>query len=217
MTRKLSYSALEKLGRVRLSPNYFFRDFLYSEISNYHGIPNIPHHPDVAVEAATKFCEQLLEPLTAAFGKISIRSAYRSPEVNQFGNENGLNCASNQANYGAHIFDYPHPETGLGATCTLVVNSWVEEFEKTKNWPAMAWFIHDHLPYSHMWFYPQLGAFNLTWSETPQRIIKSYVTPKGTLTKPGMDNHDTDHSTEYDTPYFRAAGERLKAYLAVRS
>lgn len=213
MTKKLSYAALEKLGRVRLSPNYFFRDFLYSEISNYHGIPNIPHHPDVAVHVATQYCETLLEPLTAAFGKISIRSAYRSPEVNQFGNENGLNCASNESNYGAHIFDYPHPKTGLGATCTIVINSYIDHFEATKNWPALAWFIHDHLPYSRMYFFPKLGAFNLTWSETPQREIRSYVTPKGTLTKPGMANHEGDHSEEYDTPYFREAGERLKTYL----
>lgn len=45
MTKKLSYAALEKLGRERLSPNFFFRDFLYSEIANYHGIPNLPHPP----------------------------------------------------------------------------------------------------------------------------------------------------------------------------
>lgn len=217
MTAKLSYAALEKLGRVRLSPNYFFRDFLYSEISNYHGIPNIPHHPDVAIEAATKFCEHLLEPLTAAFGKISIRSAYRSPEVNQFGNENDLNCASNKANYGGHIFDYRDPERGLGAMVTIVVNSWVEVFETSRNWPAMAWFIHDHLPYSRMWFYPKLGAFNLSWSETPVRRIDSYVVPRGCLTKPGMANHEGDHSAEYDTPFFRGGEKRLKAYLANQS
>jgi hypothetical protein len=211
MTKKLSYAALEKLGRVRLSPNFFFRDFLYSEIANYHAIPNLPHHPDVAIDAARGLCEHLLEPLTAAFGKISIRSAYRSPEVNKYGNENGLNCARNEANYGSHIFDYRHPDRGLGAMACIVINSYVDEFEATKNWPAMAWFIHDHLPYSRMWFYPKLGAFNLGWSETPERQIDSYVSPKGTLTKPGMENFDGDHSAFYDTPYFRAAGERLRA------
>ena len=61
----------------------------------------------------------------------------------------------------------------------------------------MAWWIHDHLPYSDMFFFPKLAAFNLTWHETPRRRIDSYVTPKGCLTKPGMDNHTGDHSAHY--------------------
>ena len=32
--------ALEDFGRVRLSKNFFMRDFLYSEVSAIHGIPN---------------------------------------------------------------------------------------------------------------------------------------------------------------------------------
>jgi len=212
MTKTLSYAALEKLGRVRLSPNFFFRDFLYSEISNFHGIPNLPHHPDVAVEAARGLCVNLLEPLTAAFGKVSIRSAYRSPEVNQFGNENGLNCATNESNYGAHIYDYRDSDGALGATASIVINSYVDIFDDTGDWPALAWFIHDHLPYSSQFYFPKLCAFNLTWSENPKRVIKSYVTPKGTLTKPGMENHDGDHSSEYDAPYFHDALTRLKGH-----
>ena len=33
-----SYGSLEKFGRIRLSKNFFMRDFLYSEISNFYGI-----------------------------------------------------------------------------------------------------------------------------------------------------------------------------------
>lgn len=32
---------------MRLSQSFFFRDFLYSEISGIHGIANIPHDPAV--------------------------------------------------------------------------------------------------------------------------------------------------------------------------
>lgn len=212
MANPMSYAALEKLGRERLSPNFFFRDFLYSEISNYHGIPNLPHFPDVAIEAARGLSLNLLEPLTAAFGKISIRSAYRSPEVNEFGNRNGLNCASNASNYAGHIYDYRDSDGALGATATIVVNTYVDQFTASGDWQAMAWFIHDNLPYSSMYFFPKLGAFNLTWSEKPARTIRSYVSPKGTLTKPGMDNFEGDHSALYDTEYFRQAAERLHAY-----
>lgn len=213
MTNDLSYAALEKLGRVRLSPNFFFREFLYSEIANFHAIPNLPHHPDVAIEAARGLCVNLLEPLTAAFGKISIRSAYRSPEVNAYGNAHGLNCASNESNYGGHIYDYRHPERGLGAMATIVVNAWADAVDAGADWRAMAWFIHDHLPYSRLWFYPKLGAFNLGWSQTPERRIDSYVAPKGCLTKPGMANHDGDHSAAYDTAFFAGAAERVRAVL----
>ena len=80
-----SVSSLETLGRVRLSKSFFMRDFLYSEIANFHKIPNIPEDPDLAIAAGKQLCQEILEPLQATFGRISIRSGYRSPEVNQFG------------------------------------------------------------------------------------------------------------------------------------
>ena len=41
-----SVASLENLGRVRLSKNFFFRDFLYSEVANFYGKSNIPDNPD---------------------------------------------------------------------------------------------------------------------------------------------------------------------------
>ena len=76
---------LEDLGRVQLSESYFMRDFLYSEISQIEMIPNTPDYPDVAIEAGRNLCSQLLEPIEKAFGRISIRSGYRSPLVNAKG------------------------------------------------------------------------------------------------------------------------------------
>ena len=63
-----SVAKLDELGRVRLSQNFFMRDFLYSEIANLHGLPNIPEDPDLAIAAGTRLCEELLEPLNATFG-----------------------------------------------------------------------------------------------------------------------------------------------------
>jgi hypothetical protein len=107
-----SFKALEKFGRIRLSDNFFMRDFLYSEISNFYGIPNLPDNPARAIEAGQHLCRELLEPLNATFGRIAIRSAYRSSSVNAAGNENGHNCARNEANYARHIWDIPD-EDGL--------------------------------------------------------------------------------------------------------
>jgi hypothetical protein len=76
----------EALGRVRLSRSFFMRDFLYSEIANVHRMTNLPDDPDFAIAAGRRLCEDLLEPLQATFGRIAIRSAYRSPAVNAYGN-----------------------------------------------------------------------------------------------------------------------------------
>jgi hypothetical protein len=198
MRKPGSVKGLEDLGRVRLSKNFFMRDFLYSEIANFYGIPNIPENPDLAIASGTQLCEQLLEPLQATFGRISIRSAYRSPQVNQLGNEKGLNCASNESNYAKHIWDHRDTDCKMGATACIVVHWYLDRYEETRDWQPLAWWIHDHLPYSAMEFFPKLCAFNLSWHELPKKIIYSYAEPKGTLTKPGMENHEGDHSEWYD-------------------
>ena|SRR5258707_69448 len=91
--------ALEELGRVRLSRSFFMRDFLHSEIANFYGMPNIPDDPELAIHVGKRLCEELLETLAATFGRIAIRSAYRSPTVNALGSEKGHNCSSNEKNY----------------------------------------------------------------------------------------------------------------------
>lgn len=51
---------------------------------------------------------------------------------------------------------------------------------------------------SEQYFFPKRAAFNLTWSEKPKRTINNHITPKGLLTKPGMDGHDDGHSAWYE-------------------
>jgi len=198
MRKPGSVEGLENLGRVRLSENFFMRDFLYSEIANFYGMQNIPDNPDRAVEAGRLLCENLIEPLQARFGKVSIRSGYRSPPVNRKGNENGHSCSTNERNFAGHIWDYPDAEGRIGATATVVVNSFVSYYERTGDWQAMAWWVHDHLDYCDMEFFPRLAAFNLQWRQDPRRSIYSFIAPhKGWLTKAGMDNHAGDHSAHY--------------------
>ena len=81
MKKPATVKALEDLGRVRLSRSFFLRDFLYSDIAAVHGLSNVPDDSDLAIAAGTKLCEELLEPLQDRFGRIAIRSAYRSCEV----------------------------------------------------------------------------------------------------------------------------------------
>jgi hypothetical protein len=175
--------SLEDLGRVRLSRNFFMRDFLYSEIANFYGKPNIPRDPDLAIAAGKKLCDELLEPLQATFGRVAIRSAYRSEEINALGNEKGHNCGSNDSNFAAHIWDRRDSDGMMGAMACVVLPWFTDRYELGADWRALAYWIHDHLPYSQLQFFPKLCAFNLEWHEKPKRTVYSYVEPKGVLFK----------------------------------
>lgn len=205
MRKPQTVTALETLGRERLSPSFFMRDFLHSEIASFHAIPNIPDDPDLAIIVGRHLCAELLEPLQAHFGRIAIRSAYRAPAVNAFGSANGLNCASNEHNAARHIWDRRDDRGGMGATACIVVPAFAARHTAAGDWRKLAWWVHDHLNYSEMWFYPKLWAFNLNWHERPVRRIDSYPEPKGCLTRPGMDNHGGSHAQLYEgLPVFSA-------------
>ncbi len=85
----------------------------------------------------------------------------------------------------------------MGAMACIVVPLLVDRLAGGTSWHAMAWWIHDHLPYSELQFFPKLCAFNIGWHEAPRRMIYSFVPPRGYLTKPGFDNHAGDHSRFY--------------------
>lgn len=197
MRKPRTVKGLEALGRVRLSKSFFMRDFLHSEIGVIHGIANIPDAPDLAIAAGRRLCAELLEPLHATFGGLAIRSAYRAPALNAFGNAHGLNCASNRTNRAGHIWDARDAAGRMGATACVVVPWFADRFAAGADWRALAWWIHDHLPYNSLQFFPKLAAFNINWREQRQGIIRSYIAPRGVLTRPGMDNHDADHGSWY--------------------
>ena len=146
--------------------------------------------------------QEVLEPIQDGLGRIGIRSAYRCPSVNAKGaeNNNQYNCAGNEKNYGRHIWDFPGVDgaKAKGATACIVVPSFLEYYERTNHWQALAWWVHDNIPaYSSMYFFPKLAAFNITWSEKPEKRIDSHITPRGCLTKPGSANSKGSHETEY--------------------
>ena len=117
-----SYQGLDRLGRLRLSPSFHLREFLYSEIATHYGIRNVPDagRVDEAVYAGAQLCERLLEPLQARFGRVHIRSGYRSRAVNAAG-AGKHNCAVE--NDGFHTWDWPSPQHGRGATACISVPS----------------------------------------------------------------------------------------------
>jgi len=197
MRKPGSVRSAENFGRVRLSASFYMRDFLYSEIANMHGFTNVPDDPDLAIAAGRRLCEELLEPLQATFGRVAVRSAYRSPQVNAYGCKYYHNCGSNERNRARHIWDQRSSDGGMGAMACIVIPWLADRLDKGVTWPAMAWWIHDHLPYSELQFFPKLAAFNIAWHEYPKRRITSFAPPRGLMTKPGMPNHDGDHGEHY--------------------
>ncbi|MGV6847041.1 MAG: hypothetical protein ACWA5A_01550 [Marinibacterium sp.] len=175
---------LETLGRVRLSKHFFLRDFLNSEIGKFHALQNIPDDPDLAVETGRALCATLLDPLEETFGRIAVRSGYRSAALNRFGNEHGLNCARNDNPMECHIWDRGQGAERI-AGASIVIPWFADRYARGRDWRDLAWWLHDHLDYSEIWFFPRLCAFNLVWRPTPLRRIDSYIAPRGTLLAPG--------------------------------
>ena len=199
-----SYDMLEKLGRVRLSEHFFMREMLYSSISDYHAntselniLPNYPEDPHLAVQAGTMLCQSLLEPLRAKFGHVVIRSAYRSPKVNEFGNKRDLNCSSNENSAADHIWDLRDKEGNMGACVTIQLPWFMDQNLTSNQWTSLAWWIHDNLPYHSQFYFNSNGTLNLGWRENPERWIRSYIEPRGYLTREGMDNWSGGHSEHY--------------------
>lgn len=181
ISKLAEFRKLEELGRVRLSPNFFMREFLHSEISQIERIPNIPHHPEIAIKYGSLLCERILEPIQEHFGRISIRSGYRSPEINALGaaNRNQYKCSRNESNYSKHIWDYPDANGHFGATACIVICSYIDRYHKTGDWKSLAEWIKHNIPeYSALTFYPKLCAFNISWHEQPKKRISSYIRPR---------------------------------------
>jgi hypothetical protein len=175
---KHKVTKLDELGRIRLSKHFFLRDFLFSETAAANGINNIPDDLPLAVEAGSQLCQNVLEPIQQAWGRIHIRSAFRSCEVNQLGNELGANCATNEKNYAGHIWDRRDEQGFMGATACIVIPAYLDYFEKTGDWTSLAWWIHANIPeYSSMCFFPNLCAFNISWYEKKQspKYISTYI------------------------------------------
>jgi hypothetical protein len=94
---------------------------------------------NLAITAGRQLCERLLEPLQATFGRPAIRSAYRAPAVNEFGNRHGLSCASNLRNHGRHIWDCRDSVGSMGAMATVVVPWFADRYRDGADRRAPWW------------------------------------------------------------------------------
>lgn len=203
-----SYIALEEFGRVRLSRHFFMRNFLYSEVGNVHGVPNLPDDPDLAIAAGRKLATELLDPLVETFGPIAIRSGFRSARLNHFGatEVRPQKCSSNEKTRADHIWDMRDGAGRMGACVSVAIPWFADRYATGRDWRDLAWWIHDHLPYHGAYFFPRLCAFNLSWREERAPFIGSYIAPKGLLLRQGKapgEPLETRQARYADFPPFR--------------
>ena len=197
---------LAELGRYRLSEHFYMRDMLHSEVSNLYGVPNVPEDPGLAIAAGRQLCQLVLEPLRAAFGNLAIRSAYRSPTLNDQCHrlhQKGVPeswCTCNEANFAYHIWDVPDSAGYMGATATVIVTAYVDHYERTGDWQSLGWWIRDNLDhYAEVQFFRRMCAFNIRWYEGPSDRSVGYLDPptRITLAKAGEPGFNDDHSALY--------------------
>ena len=207
--RPQSMWSLETLGRERLSRYFYFRDFLYSEIGDMHQITNAPEDPDLALLAGRGLCETCLDPLVETFGPIAVRSGYRTPELNAFGNAQGLNCARNAVSFASHIWDRRDEAGRAGAMASIVVPWFADRYAAGRDWRDLAWWLYDHVAFDQVQFFPKLAAFNIGWKEgagMQTGRIDSYIAPKGVLHRAATEPKETrsERAKRYlDFPAFR--------------
>lgn len=79
----MSAKALDELSRVRLSPNFLLRDFLYSAWSSAAGCSNAPEDSNAVIRAGQALCERVLEPLLKEFGRFSVTYGYQGPNFSR--------------------------------------------------------------------------------------------------------------------------------------
>lgn len=97
-------------------------------------------------------------------------------------------CAGNGKKRASHVWDALDDQGQHVATACIVIPWFLDRYEDAEDWRAVAWWIHDHLRYSHLHFFRRLCAFDTGWCETPKRMIRRNIEPTGILTHPAMLN-----------------------------
>ncbi len=94
----------------------------------------------------------------------------------------GYTCGSNDYNAARHIWDMRDANGHMGAMACVVVPAFHDAHPGEGGWQVLAQWIHDHLDYGSLYFFPNLWAVNIGWHEAPARTIDSYAAPKGRWT-----------------------------------
>ncbi|MBQ4808093.1 peptidase M15 [Phaeobacter sp. HS012] len=164
---KSTFWELERLGRIKLSKHFTFRQFLHSEIAAAYGVVNMPDDAELAIEVGRGLCANVLEPIVSEFGPIIVRSGFRSASLNALGHRLGLKCASNEKNYAAHIWDHRDADGNAGASACIIVPAFNEGHTDHDGWQDLADHLIASLPCTEPKRFKNDNAFNIGWKQPP--------------------------------------------------
>jgi hypothetical protein len=85
----------------------------------------------------------------------------------------------------------------MGALTTVVVPWLVDRMAEGVTWQAMAWWIHDNLPYSELQFFPKLLAYELKEDAAPGVDRLTWTDYEADLECKLVDLHDRVHRGAY--------------------
>ena len=184
MRKPRTVRSAETFGRVRLSQSFFMRDFLYSEIANLHGLAEPARRPRPGdrrrPEAVRASARTAAGDVRAAGDPVGLSRPGGQRLRQRAFPELRLERTQSRAPYlGSAQRGWRHRRDGqLGRALAG------RPPRSGATWQAMAWWIHDHLPYSELQFFPKLAAFNIGWHEKPRRRISSFVPRAGCSPSP---------------------------------
>ena len=97
----------------------------------------------------------------------------------------------------------------MGACATVVIPWFADQYAEGRDWRDLAWWLHSHLDYHEIWFFPKLAAFNLTWREEPERRIAGYMPHIRMLKRPGEDPAEPGEPVGADFPFAETVFPKL--------
>ena len=152
---------LEDFGRIRLSKSFLVRDFLYSEAADYFGMSNMPQKPDLMVTTGRELCRRILEPLTATFGPLHIRTGYLADEI----------CAITDQPNDPFQWDRAENGVGIGAGAEIVIPGLPEQLINQGAWRSMAYWFSEKLPIHQAIFSLERCTITVSWNSRPERAV----------------------------------------------
>lgn len=168
---ELSRSSYRALCGVRLSRSFCLGDFLADPMIAYHGLPNLPQHPELVVIMGRELCTRVLEPLVATFGALQVVTGYRSKEAaKRLQKEETLLMDAAELPFTWDALGEDGRPVGAGVVVRI---PWVLDREDEEASPAMGWWVRDHLPCDRVVIPREPGTLALTWRADPRRELLS--------------------------------------------
>lgn len=172
---KKVYYTLDKLARVRLSPHFILRDFLFCANASMQGICNYPSDdPELVIRSGKLLCKQVLEPILAHWGPFAITYGYE----NRWSMEGGWSDAEKaKKTTSSNPHQWDRGTFGKEVYARVDIQPWCVEDGKVTKQEFGHWLMHN-LDLCLLMQWRKSNVFCITISPKPRRVWLEWV-PQG--------------------------------------